>query len=299
MKVNKISNSMEEYLTPDSIASSIRMERSQFTGSFLVVEGGTDAKIYNNFLEEGMCQIEIGFGKDNAIRIIEILNEDNFEGALAVVDADFDILHSKEYHHRNIFLTDFHDIECLIFTSPALEKILIEFGSEQKIKKIEQAHKKSIKEIIIELGSLIGYLLRISLNENLSLHFGDEDKKKLDFSKFIDKDDLSFDLDKFITIIKNNSGNFLINNQQLIEKINSAVKENLDLKQIARGKDLTEILCVGLRKFVGTNNAIHVNADIIVKSMRVAYDFRFFASTQLYLNVKEWEKANVPYKVFI
>ena len=206
---------MEEYLTPDSIASSIRMERSQFLGSFLIVEGGTDAKIYNNFLDAGQCQIEIAFSKEKAIKIIEILNEDNFVGVLAIVDADFDILDSKEYHQENIFLTDFHDVECLIFTSPALEKILAEFGSEQKIKRIEQARKKSIKEIIIELGAFIGYLLRISLNENLALHFGDEDKK-LDFSKFINKDDLSFDLDKFITIVKNNSEKFSINNQHLI-----------------------------------------------------------------------------------
>jgi len=298
MKVNKISNSMEEYLTPDSIASSIRMERSQFLGSFLIVEGGTDAKIYNNFLDAGQCQIEIAFSKEKAIKIIEILNEDNFVGVLAIVDADFDILDSKEYHQENIFLTDFHDVECLIFTSPALEKILAEFGSEQKIKRIEQARKKSIKEIIIELGAFIGYLLRISLNENLALHFGDEDKK-LDFSKFINKDDLSFDLDKFITIVKNNSEKFSINNQQLIEKINLMAKQDLELKHIVRGKDLTEILCIGLRKFAGTNNSIHVNADVILKSMRVAYDFRFFASTQLYSNVKEWEKANIPYKVFI
>lgn len=289
---------MEEHLTADSIASSIRMERSQFTGSFLIVEGGTDAKIYNNFLEEGQCQIEIAFSKDNAIKIIEILNKDTFEGILAIIDADFDILNSKKYYQENIFLTDFHDIECLIFTSPALEKILIEFGSEQKIRKIEQTCGKSVKEIIIELGAFIGYLLRISLNENLGLHFGDEDKK-LDFSKFINKDNLSFDLDKFITIIKNNSEKFSTNNQQLIDKISLAIKENLELKQIARGKDLTEILCVGLRKAIGTNNAIHINSEIILKSMRVAYDFRFFASTQLYADVKNWEEANVPYKVFI
>ena len=97
MKVNKISNSMEEHLTSDSIASSIRMERSQFPGSFLIVEGGTDAKIYNNFIEDGKCQIEIAFSKENAIKIIEILNGDNFEGALAIVDADFDHLKASLY----------------------------------------------------------------------------------------------------------------------------------------------------------------------------------------------------------
>jgi Protein of unknown function (DUF4435) len=298
MKANKISNSIEEHLTPHSIASSIRMERSLFHGSFLIVEGSTDAKIYSNFIEEDQCQIEIAFSKENATEIIEILNNDNFDGALTIVDADFDILDGKIHQHENIFLTDFHDIECLIFTSPALEKILAEFGSESKIKKIEKAHEKSIREIIIELGAFVGYLLKISLSEDLAFHFGNEEKK-LDFSKFINKKDLTFDLDKFVTVIKNNSEKFSVHNQQIIEKIHLLAEQNLDLKHIVRGKDLTEILCVGLREFVGTNNAIHVNADFIIKSMRVAYDFRFFASTELYSNVKNWEKANVPYKVFI
>lgn len=298
MKVNKISNSMEEHLTPDSIASSIRMERSQFHGSFLIVEGGTDAKIYSNFIENEECQIEIAFSKDNAVKIIEVLNENKFEGALAVIDADFDIVDTKNYPHENLFLTDFHDIEGLIFASPALEKILSEFGSKQKIRKIEDAHKKSIRKIIIEIGAFIGYLLKISIDENLGLHFGDEDRK-LDFSKFISKEDLSFDLNKFITVIKNNSEKFTLNNIQIIEKINLLAEQNLDLLHIVRGKDLTEILCIGLRKVVGTNNPIHVNSDIIIKSIRVAYDFRFFASTKLYSDIKDWEKANIPYKVFI
>lgn len=286
-------NLLRESITPHSIANAIRMKRTQFSGSFLIVEGDIDARVYKNFIEEKSCQIENAYNKAQAIEVLEIINKDNFAGALAIVDADFDILEQKRIKTKNLFLTDFHDLECLILASPALEKVLAEFGSEGKIKNFEQASKKTVREAILERGAIIGHLRRISLLEQLSLKF-----EELDFSKFVEKDSLNFDLPKCINRIKINSKNSSLNEQQTIGRLNQVIVKNKDLLHISCGKDLIEILTIGLRKVLGTNDT-KVNSEIVSRDLRLAYEFTFFSKTDLYKNVKKWEKTNIPYKVFI
>ena len=117
---------MRENLTPESIASDIHMRRSQFKGTFLIVEGDTDQRFYGRFIDEELCQTVAANGKpsakQNAIRVIEILRNENFDGALAIVDADFSRLEGKEPDNDHIFMTDTHDLETIILKSPAYPK---------------------------------------------------------------------------------------------------------------------------------------------------------------------------------
>jgi len=147
---------MQEYITSYSIANEIRMIRSAFSGSFVIVEGDIDKKVYQNFIDPTACKIKcIEFKNDSnkqrVIEIIEILNADkNFAGALALIDADFDNFEKTKKIIENLFRTDFHDLECLIFVSPALEKVLTEFGSDVKITKFG----KDVREVLFGIAGL-------------------------------------------------------------------------------------------------------------------------------------------------
>jgi Protein of unknown function (DUF4435) len=286
---------MQEFIDSHSISNEIRMIRSSFAGSFLIVEGNTDKKVYQNFIEPKHCQIKcVEFKNDSnkkrVVEIIEILNTDNkFTGAIGIVDADFDNLEAKSQNVANLFLTDFHDLECLILISPALEKVLAEFGSENKINKFG----KDIRETLFEIGSVIGYFRWISLSDELNLTFED-----LDFGKFIDKNNLNFSLDSGITTVKNKSQKLNIDNAHISQQINNLALQNHDKKQVTCGKDLVETLSLALQKVLGTNNSNSVTSDIVARDLRLAYEFEFFVLTNLYQNIKEWETQNIPFKVF-
>jgi Protein of unknown function (DUF4435) len=286
---------MQESINSNSISNEIRMLRTVFDGSFLIVEGNTDKKVYQNFIEPKHCRIKcVEFKNDSnkkrVIEIIEILSADKkFTGAIGIVDADFDNLEAKNQNVGNLFLTDFHDLECLILISPALEKVLAEVGSENKINKFG----KDIRETLFEIGSFIGYFRWISLSDELNLTFED-----LDFGKFIDKNNLNFSLDSGITTVKNKSQKLSIDNAHISQQINNLASQNCDKKQVACGKDLVETLSLALQKVLGTNNANSVTSDIIARDLRLAYEFEFFILTDLYQNIKEWEIQNVPFKVF-
>lgn len=96
---------MKEYITPHTIANAVRMNRLQFSGSFVIVEGDKDARFYKNYFDPSRCHIEIAFGKENAIGAINILEGDGFEGVLAIVDTDFDFLEGRTYSSSNILST--------------------------------------------------------------------------------------------------------------------------------------------------------------------------------------------------
>ncbi len=282
---------MREFLNEHTIADTIKLARQLLSSTFLIVEGDTDSRLYKNFFGNNDCQTQVAHNKDNAIKALEILQKDNVTGVLAIVDADFDNLEAENQNIANLFLTDFHDLECLILISPALEKVLSEFGSENKINKFSQ----NIRETLFEIGEFIGYLRWISISDGLNLTF-----EGLDFSKFIDKKTLQFDLNKFITTVKNKPipQRYEINNAHITQQIQDLESQKHDKKQVACGKDLVETFSLALQNVLGTNGPKEVASEIIARDLRLAYEFEFFILTNLYQNIKEWETQNIPFKVF-
>ncbi len=282
---------MREFLNEHTVANSIRQARELLSSTFLIVEGDIDSRVYKNFFANNDCQTQVAHNKENAIKALKILQGENFQGLLAIVDADFDILENMNYANHSLFLTDFHDLECMILESPAFDKVLSEFGSEGKI--VELKKNNIIRDVFFEISAFIGYLRWISLSDALNLTF-----EGLDFGKFIKKDSLVFDLGLLVNAVKNKSQRPDINSTILIEKINALTEHNHDKRQVSCGKDLVEILAIGLQKVLGTNNSNKVTSEIIARDLRLAYEFEFFVSTELYQNVKMWEEQNLPFKVF-
>ena len=75
---------MREFLSIDRAANAIRLRRSSFTGTFLVVEGGSDKKIYERFIDKLVCQIVIASGKERVIAILDSLEKSNYSGIIGI-----------------------------------------------------------------------------------------------------------------------------------------------------------------------------------------------------------------------
>ncbi len=57
------------------------------------------------------------------------------------------------------------------------------------------------------------------------------------------------------------------------------------------------ILSLGLTKAIGTHNTKMVTPEIVEKLLRLAYERSYFAKTQVYLLVRQWEQNNVPFVI--
>jgi hypothetical protein len=277
--------------TGDADANQIRMRRSAFTGVFLLVEGSLDKVFYERFVDKLICQMVVISGKpsskERVIAVLGILEKSNFLGVLGIVDADFDRLSASAHHSPNLLRTDTHDLETMIINSPALDKVLAELGSIEKISKFI-----SVRDTLVEAGISIGYLRWISQCDGLNLTFND-----LKFSRFIDEQNLQIDELRLVQEVKNKSQNSSLDSKNIQQQLTIKKSGSHDCWQVCCGHDLVEIMSLGLRKAIGTMKPSDVGSDGLERFLRVAYEEVYFQQTQLYADIQKWEIDNQLFKI--
>lgn len=283
---------MRDLLSVDRVANQIRLRRSTYSGTFLLVEGVSDKNFYERFIYRSACEVVSVPGKPSSklrvIEVLKILETSNFQGILAIVDADFERLETLLYSSSNLLRTDTHDLETMLIKSPAFNKVVTELGSEQKILQFN----RDIKAVLLETGISVGYLLWISQCEQLNLTFDG-----ITFSSFIDEQTLQIDELKLIRVVKNKSQAFSLKDEDLQQRLIGQKSDRHDPWQICCGHDLVEILSLGLRKAIGSNKAADVEPNSLERNLRLAYEEIYFYETQLYLDIRTWESNNQPFKV--
>jgi 5S rRNA maturation endonuclease (ribonuclease M5) len=281
---------MKDQITPDRIANSIRLLRGDHEGVFLIVEGHSDKLIYERLVNKQEVRVTIASGKNNAIKALSILEkEDNFRRVVAVIDADFSRIEQQIPHSNNLFLTDEHDLEMMLIKSAAFDKLLKERGSEEKIK----AFTEDIRETLLKLGQEIGKLRWLSLRNKLDLKF-----EGLKFKNFIDKENLSINIDELIRSIKNNSKKPSLDEQQIKQDLSVISDENHDPWQLCCGHDFIGILAIALCKVLGTWNANDVKTEVLERELRLAYELSYFYQTQIYQLMVNWQSNHHPDQIF-
>lgn len=285
---------MRDQITPERVANSIRLQRQEFKGTFLLVEGRTDKCFYERFINGQTCRVSTHFrqdNKNNTIKTVKILDKDKFSGILAIVDADFWVLEKVDLASQNVLLTDAHGLETMLFQSPAFDKFLAEFCSEDKLKTmIEQ--RKDVRGILLEIARPIGYLRWYSIRNNLHLKF-----EGLRFKKFVNIKNLAFSQIDLIKAIKNNSNRPELDEEKLEADLDELQNEAHDIWHICCGHDLVSVLSIGLRSVFGTYEAKQVESNFIGCILRVSYEHSYFQKTNLYRDIQNWEKINHPFKV--
>ncbi|MEA3282421.1 MAG: DUF4435 domain-containing protein [Euryarchaeota archaeon] len=274
-----------------SIVNTAHMMRTQYTGTILIVEGSTDARVYGRLVSETKCRLIPATGKNKAIGALELLENSGFSGVLTIVDADFQRLNGIEPNSSNLLLTNSHDLETMILHSDALDNVLSEFGSAEKIAELG----KPIRDILLESGLPVGYLRWLSsrMKDNLSLKF-----KELSFDMFVDAQTLRVSIDNLIRELKINSGDSTLDENTTKLKIMALGGEGYDPWQVCSGHDLVQILSISLINVFGNpRRGETATPDNIDVALRLAYNHPHFRLTRIHNSIKDWKKANPSFKV--
>jgi Protein of unknown function (DUF4435) len=282
---------VREYISADREANAIRLRRSVFYGTFLLVEGTSDKIFYERFVDREACEVVTVSGKPSSkirvIEVLDILEKSSFQGILAIVDADFDRLETSSHNSPNLLRTDTHDLETMLIKSLALDKVIAEFGSPEKITKFGD-----VRTALLQAGLSIGYLLWVSRLDGLNLTFSG-----ITFSKFINEQTLCIDEIKLIQEVKNKSQALSLDNKNLQQRLIKQKSNSHDPWQVCCGHHLVEILSFGLRKTIGSFKPTDIEPNSLERSLRLAYEEAYFRKTQLYLNIRVWESNNYQFKV--
>ena len=183
---------MLEIVTGETIATEIEMTRTGFPGAILVIEGNNDSKFYKKFVDENSCHIVVAHGKENALLSIEIINSGSMKGVLAIVDSDFWRIEGMPAMPGNVYVTDTHDSEGMIFCSDAFDRIVEEYCPENKISKY-----KNLRDFIYEKSRPVGFLRLSSYKNQIGLVF-----QELNYKKVTDKNTISVNIDTLIRHIQ-------------------------------------------------------------------------------------------------
>ncbi len=272
-------------LTGIDIANTVRMMRTLHAGAILIVEGDKDALAYGRVVEPTLCRVVPGFGKASALEALGILEGAGTPGIAAVVDSDFSKITGAVPPSPNAFVTDAHDLETVMIASPALDKVLEEFGSQRKMR------GKDIRQTVLENGQLIGYLRFVSMQDGLNLAF-----ENLPFSAFVDKETMRVDIGGLIKTVKNKSGRHRLDERALKARLQDLVGRHNPL-DVCCGHDLIGILSTGLRKGIGSRNAAEVSTEVLQRSLRLAYEKAHFSTTQLHAGLAAWPNRQPGFRI--
>ncbi|WP_296217099.1 DUF4435 domain-containing protein [Pseudomonas sp. UBA2684] len=148
------------------LIAEIKMMQTDFKGFFWLVEGPSDIRFFECRRYKGVALVAAG-GKANVIETVAALRQDPVNSKLiGVVDADVDWLKPIENRPPNILSTDPRDLEGLLLRSRALDKLLSEYATPQKIDTFEAKIGNTVREYIRSISEKFGKIRAANLLHN-------------------------------------------------------------------------------------------------------------------------------------
>ncbi|MFA6952442.1 MAG: DUF4435 domain-containing protein [Candidatus Methanomethylophilaceae archaeon] len=275
---------MYDNVTASDVANEISMMRSAFKGTYIVVEGVTDSRLYGKFTEKDDVKIIIAHSKDNVRRsVVECRNNRRDMKTIGIIDPDLDRLRGKE-HLPPIFATDKRDLESMIMCTRALDDILAEYADPEQLEEFEKA-QGPVRDAVAKAAAPLGMLMYISQTEGLGLYF-----KDLEYRTFISKRSLGNDYNRMINEVLALSRSPRIGRKELYAKLCHAMEELEDPWLAVRGHDAVAILAIGLDEIFGSYNSRGIKDGQLGGSLRLAFSYDDFADTELYRDTSDWSR---------
>lgn len=243
---------------------------------FVLLEGESDIKLFRKFFNSQNCKVETIPGGSSKVEnaVSELISL--YELVIGIRDADFINLDTIPYSIRNMFLTDFHDIEMTIIANDDLiSAIFFEYTD------IPQENHIPIREQLVSIIEGISLLKWLNETENIELVF-----HKIGFMDLVSFSDLTLDFDQYFSRIISKSPNAKIIDIMEIE-IKIAVLKSLGKHpfQLCNGHDFVRILAEFIRKQGKTNG---INDNTIESILRTSFTKEKFYTTQLFTSIKDW-----------
>lgn len=140
----------------DRVADRIRQHRQADTRPVVVVEGPTDARFLRAGFDDKYVVFPCGT-RSTALDATAQLVAWGIEGAACVVDRDFDsVVTEREAEGLPVFAYENADLEAMISQTDAFHLMVLEIGSEKKIKDAggPRALVRTVQEIVVSVARL-------------------------------------------------------------------------------------------------------------------------------------------------
>lgn len=257
-------------------ANDIRLSLNTPRGSkilWVLVEGEDDGKIYPKFFDASKAKVEYVNGKTSLIEALEILTQETKQ-VVGIADADF--LHLNKLYPRvkNLFYTDYHDIEMTMLSfEDVRNNLLTEYQLQDK--------QQIIWQNVLEEASYIGYIRWYNdINDN-KINFSG-----IGYGKIADLVDEKLKLKKPLLLDELNQRS--PNKERILtdETVNTFIETSPtdDSMNLCSGHDAATFfsLIIGSR----------TTPKGVETALRFSFNIQHFSKTKLYKQLQEWQNQN-------
>jgi hypothetical protein len=260
---------------------------------WLILEGATDEKFFLSRLP-GAVRLLVAHGWENVVKVVNKVNDENIRGILGVIDRDYREELGIFVLSDNIVVTDYRDIEVMMFYSSAFRKVVVEKASQNKWPKCANGEidYEKIRQSIVDIAIPIGRFRFHCQKEGMNAKFSDSESD-IDFSKIIDYKQ-SFDFTSKYAYVKHLKNKYQKENKHLedndwdqAQKLSLPIRLQ-DEKFIVSGHELIEIFGLSLRRKWGNKNKNEVTKEKLEESFRLSYPDEEFRKTSLYQEIFDW-----------
>lgn len=280
--------SIGRHLDEYDIAQEIRFERKVHKGAFLILEGSTDIKRFQPFVDEKKCSIINGYGRLNAIGAIKLLYEDGFPGVVAVVDADFDRVTRTLEEHEGLIYSETHDFDLDWARPRVVARYLAEVGEKSKCEL--HGDVDAIIKKILEGLKPVSVAKLLSITNRIRYRLADIDASKV-FANF------RINLDAYIELVFEGRTPDAGEKGALRDQVSALCRREYDLSQLTNGHDFHCALGACLRVELGSRRHAHSWGSEVEKDLRLAFSDQEFKATAVYQMLSAWASDNHPYVV--
>lgn len=280
---------MRDSISASDVANEMSMTRCVFKGTFLVVEGVTDSRLYSKFTDRDNVRIVIAHSKDNVGRTVsEMTGKRRDRLVVGIVDKDMDDLIGRR-RSPPVFTTDSNDIESAMIRSDALDDVVSEYGDREKVERFVRTNGQ-IRDAVARAASAVGCLMYISYRKGMNLSF-----KDLDFERFVNSRTLGVDVPRMVSEVYARSMGQMYPKSAVADQVRTMMRQEASPWDSVRGHDAVDVLVIGLRYSFGSYNARRITEGELGGALRLAYDRADFVSTGLYRKSREWSmREGVP-----
>lgn len=94
--------------------------------NYLFVEGVSDECFWKKYINRDVINIQQVNGWENVVDCVRKFNDESLHNcSIGIVDCDFEHIYPhKAITENNIFMTDYHDLEMMMYQSSALDSVL-------------------------------------------------------------------------------------------------------------------------------------------------------------------------------
>jgi hypothetical protein len=252
---------------------------------WIYLEGTDDKKLFGTIFPKDRVELAATNGITSVKSVISRLLQlpENYQNVIGIVDADFDRILNIKNQNTNIFLTDNHDAEMMLIQNDFLfQKItLIHLADDDTADRYDSIKlREKILEVLvwfslIRLKNMIDDLGLVL--ENFPIH------ECIDFQA----DNIMFDLDKnkCLMIVNRKSPN----KKRVIDETDIApmLSESFDYWNLCNGHDFLKVWA----KCIHCLNNKNFNDKKLHEDICLVFNLDMFKKTQLYEQLKNWEKC--------